>query len=187
VRFCIHRGENCSNEKRFRAIYDAMKSLVEDGRKVLLISLFKTEAALKNFGLKDEVDQLNADHDNFIYSPVWAEYVDVIAAMSKAAVCATDSGSMQEEMNVMGIPCVTLRFGSDRSESAMNGGNLIAPPVDSGAIKAMVEYAWDNADMKNASKIYGTEVSAKCIDAVESVLKTGGVFRADEERLQFDS
>lgn len=183
VRFCIHRGENCSNEERFRAIYDAMKSLIEDGRKVLLISLFKTEAALENFGLKEEVDQLNAKYANFIYSPVWAEYVDVIAAMSKAAVCATDSGSMQEEMNVMGIPCVTLRFGSDRSESAMNGGNLIAPPVDSGAIKAMVEYAWDNEEMKNAPKIYGTDVSAKCIDAVENVLKSEGVFRADEERL----
>lgn len=183
VRFCIHRGENCINEKRFRAIYDAMKSLILDGRKVLLISLFKTEQALTNFGLKEEVDQLVKDHDNFIYSPVWAEYVDVIAAMSKAAVCATDSGSMQEEMNVMGVPCVTLRFGSDRSESAMNGGNLIAPLTDSEAIKAIVEYAWDNQDMRNAPKIYGEDVSAKCIDVVEQVLSKGEVFRSDEERL----
>lgn len=183
VRFCIHRGENCMSEKRFRAIYDAMKSLILDGRKVLLISLFKTEQALTNFGLKEEVDQLAKDHSNFVYSPVWAEYVDVIAAMSKAAVCATDSGSMQEEMNVMGIPCVTLRFGSDRSEAAMAGGNLIAPPVDSTAIKQLIEYAWDNPDLKAAEKIYGENVSAKCIDTVESVLKNSEVFREEEERL----
>lgn len=183
VRFCIHRGENCSNEKRFRAIYDAMKMMIEDGRKVLLISLFKTESALQNFGLKEEVDRLNAEYDNFIYSPVWAEYVDVIAAMSRAAVCATDSGSMQEEMNVMGVPCVTLRFGSDRSESAINGGNLIAPPIDAHLIKQIVEYAWDNQDMRNAPKIYGENVSSKCIDAVEDVLSKGEVFRAEEERI----
>lgn len=183
VRFCIHRGENCSNEKRFRAIYDAMKAMVEDGKKVLLISLFKTEQALENFGLKAEVEQLNKDHDNFIYSPVWAEYVDVIAAMSRAAVCATDSGSMQEEMNVMGVPCVTLRFGSDRPESAINGGNLIAPPIDAGLIKSMVEYAWNNETMKNAPKIYGDNVSSKCIDKVEDVLKNSEVFRAEEERI----
>ena len=183
VRFCIHRGENCTNEKRFRAIYDAMKMIIEDGRKVLLISLFKTESALKNFGLKDEVDQMNKDYDNFVYSPVWAEYVDVIAAMSKAAVCATDSGSMQEEMNVMGVPCVTLRFGSDRPESAINGGNLIAPPIDASLIKQMVEYAWDNADMRAKPKIYGENVSSKCIDAVEDVLSKGEIFRAEEERI----
>lgn len=183
VRFCIHRGENCSNERRFRAIYDAMKMMIEDGRKVLLISLFKTESALQNFGLKEEVEQLAKDYDNFVYSPVWAEYVDVIAAMSKAAVCATDSGSMQEEMNVMGVPCVTLRFGSDRSESAINGGNLIAPPIDAHLIKQIVEYAWDNQDMRNAPKIYGENVSSKCIDAVEDVLSKGEVFRAEEERI----
>lgn len=183
VRFCIHRGENCMNEKRFRAIYDAMKMCIEEGRKVLLISLFKTEQALENFGLKQEVEKLHADHPNFVYSPVWAEYVDVIAAMSKAAVCATDSGSMQEEMNVMGIPCVTLRFGSDRSESAINGGNLIAPPIDPNIIKAMIDYAWDNQEMKHAPKIYGENVSAKCIDAVEKVLSEGEVFRAEEERI----
>lgn len=185
VRFCIHRGENCSNEKRFRAIYDAMVSLVKDGRKVLLISLFKTEQALEAFGLKEEVNKLAADHGNFVYSPVWAEYVDVIAAMSKAAVCATDSGSMQEEMNVMGVPCVTLRFGSDRAESAINGGNLIAPPVDPTVIKAMIEYAWDNADMRSAPKLYGDNVSSKCIDAVEQVLKNGEVFRAEEQRISY--
>jgi len=83
----------------------------------------------------------------------------------------------------MGIPCVTLRFGSDRSESAMAGGNLIAPPADAAAIKKMVEFAWDNKDMQKVPKLYGKNVSAQCIDAVETVLKKGEVFRSDEERL----
>jgi hypothetical protein len=46
-----------------------------------------------------------------------------------------------------------------------------------------VEYAWDNEEMKNAPKIYGENVSSKCIDAVEQVLETGEVFRAEEERI----
>jgi len=183
VRFCIHRRENCSSRLRFMAIYDAMKSLVEDGRKVLLISLFQTENAINNFGLRTEIEQLVKDHPNFIYSPVWPLYTDVIAAMRKAAVCATDSGSMQEEMNVLGVPCVTLRFGSDRSESAMCGSNLIAPPIDGKLIKRIIEFAWDNEDMRSAPKIYGENVSVACIDAVEEVLAGGEVFRTEEERL----
>lgn len=183
VRFCIHRRENCIAEPRFRAIYEAMKGLILDGRTVLLISLFQTEAAFDRFGLREEVDALAKDHPNFIYSPVWPQYTDVIAAMSKAAVCATDSGSMQEEMNVLGVPCVTLRFGSDRSESVLNGGNIIAPPVDGKLIKKMIEYAWDNKEMRMRPKLYGENVSARCVDAVEAVLATGEVFRTEEERL----
>src|SRR3989339_18328 len=183
VRFCIHRRENCGSDLRFRAIYDAMVSLVKDGRNVLLITMTQTERAFERMGLKKEVEALAKKHKNFLYSPVWPEYVDVMAAMTKASVCATDSGSMQEEMNAMGIPCVTLRFGSDRSESAMAGGNLIAPPADAAAIKKMVEFAWDNKDMQKVPKLYGKNVSAQCIDAVETVLKKGEVFRSDEERL----
>jgi UDP-N-acetylglucosamine 2-epimerase (non-hydrolysing) len=183
VRFCIHRRENCMSEKRFRSIYDAMKSLIEEDRKVLLITMFQTEAAFDRYGLRDEIQSLAKKHKNFVLSPVWAEYTDVIAAMNKAAVCATDSGSMQEEMNVLGVPCVTLRFGSDRSESIMCGGNIIAPPTDAATIKSLIEFAWDNKDMRKAPKIYGKDVSAKCIDVVEKVLKTGEIFRTEEERV----
>lgn len=183
VRFCVHRRENCLSESRFRAIYGAMKELIQEGRGVLLISLHQTEKAFERFGLKSEVESLVQQYPNFIYSPVWAEYVDVVAAMSKASVCATDSGSMQEEMNAMGVPCVTLRFGSDRSESIINGGNLIAPPVDSTMIKNIITYAWDHPFLRSRPKLYGTNVSAKCVDAVESVLAQGEVFRAEEARL----
>ncbi|MDD3896285.1 MAG: UDP-N-acetylglucosamine 2-epimerase [Candidatus Peribacteraceae bacterium] len=183
VRFCIHRRENCVSERRFRAIYGAMKALVEEGRTVLLINMIQTKKAFQLFGLEKDVQQLAQKHSNFVLSDVWSEYGDVIAAMSRAAVCATDSGSMQEEMNVMGVPCVTLRFGSDRSESAMNGGNLIAPPIDADVIRKIIAYAWDNKEMRKAPKLYGEDVSAKCIDAVEQVLAKGEVFRGEEERL----
>lgn len=183
VRFCIHRRENCLSEARFRATYDAMKMLIEEGRNVLLITMIQTNLAFERFGLKDDIQNLARTHPNFILSDVWAEYGDVIAVMSKAAVCATDSGSMQEEMNALGVPCVTMRFGSDRSESAIAGGNLIAPPVDATAIASMVRYAWDNAAMRAAPKLYGKSVSVACIDAVEQVLASGSVSRSDDERL----
>lgn len=185
VRFCIHRRENCISELRFTSIFNAMKQLIEDGRTVLLISLFQTEAAIDRFGLRETVNKLVKDHPNFVYTPVWPLYGDVIAAMNKAAVCATDSGSMQEEMNALGVPCVTLRFGSDRSESAIAGGNLIAPPVESAMIKSVIEFAWDNKAMRGVPKLYGKNVSARCIDAVEAVLEKGEVFRTEEERLGF--
>ena len=185
VRFCIHRRENCVSEKRFMSIFNALKSFIEEGKNVLLINMNQTKRAFAAFGLEEEIARLDREHDNFVFSEVWPLYTDVIAAMNKASVCATDSGSMQEEMNVLGVPCVTLRFGSDRSESIMNGGNLIAPPVGSEVIKNIIEFAWDNEDMRKVPKIYGENVSARCVDAVETVLNSGEeVFRSEDERLK---
>jgi UDP-N-acetylglucosamine 2-epimerase (non-hydrolysing) len=166
-------------------MYEAMKALLKKGRTVLLIDMLQTHAALERFGLLTDIHDLTKKYPHFVFSPVWPEYVDVIAAMSKASVCATDSGSMQEEMNVMGVPCVTLRFGSDRSESAIAGGNIIAPPTDAGFIQAAVEYAWDHSLMRQAPKLYGKNVSSRCIDAVEGVLRSSTVFLREEERLGF--
>lgn len=183
IRFCIHRRENCASERRFRAIYGALRALVEEGKKVLLISMIQTEAALDRFGLRADVERLAKTHPNFVLSPVWPEYGDVVAAMQRAAVCATDSGSMQEEMNALGVPCVTLRFGSDRSESSIAGGNIIAPPIDAALIRKIIAYAWDNQQMRAAPKLYGEDVSRKSVDCVERVLAAGSVFRTEESRL----
>ncbi len=183
VRFCIHRRENCGSDRRFLAILEAMKMLLEQGRTVLLISMFQTESAIERLKLQEQMKEWQKKYPHFVYTPVWSEYKDVMAAMSKAAVCATDSGSMQEEMNAMRIPCVTLRFGSDRSESAMAGGNLIAPPVDGSLIAGLVEHAWNSETLKKVKPIYGKDVSKKSVDAVEKVLKNGEIFRSDEARL----
>lgn len=182
ARFCIHRRENCFSKERFTMIFTAMKELAHMGKNILLISLFQTEAAIDRFGLRAEMDAL-ATLPNVIYSPVWPLYTDVIAAMSKAAVCVTDSGSMQEEMNILGVPCVTLRFGSDRSESIMNGGNVLAPLINSQIILESVLYAWDRKAMRIAPKLYGNNVSALCIDEVEKMLRLAPMNRTEEERL----
>ncbi len=142
IRFCIHRRENCTDEKRFVTIFEAMEKLVESGETVLLISLNATETALDNFNLQDRLEALKK-FENFIYSPVWPYYQDVIAAMEKCTVCATDSGSMQEEMNEMRVPCVTLRYGTDRPESVFAGGNVIAPPISSDSILKIILAAKD--------------------------------------------
>lgn len=172
IRFCIHRRENCGDQKRFTAIFDAMEQLVLSGETILLISLFATESAIDQFGLRSRLDILKTK-GNFVYSQAWPYYGDVIAAMSEAQVCVTDSGSMQEEMNILGIPTVTLRFGSDRAESFFTGGNVIAPPVDGKIIADLVRGAKNSEAMRNVGNIYGEQVAEKSVDAVLQLLENG--------------
>lgn len=185
VRFCIHRRENTESEHRFGVLFDAMEQLVRGGQPVLLISLFGTEQAIDRWGLRERLQALVADHpQDFVYSQVWPFYRDVIAAMLECAAVATDSGSMQEEMNILGVPCVTLRFGTDRGESLLAGGNVLAPPVDGSFVASIVRSAVADPGLRDVRNIYGAESSALLVDAVLARLRPGwGVFLSEEARL----
>ncbi len=185
VRICIHRRENTEDEQRFRVLFDALERLVRAGRQVLFIRLFGTDAALARFGLSGRLAALEAEFpDTFISSPVWKNYRDVVAAMLECAVVATDSGSMQEEMNILGIPCVTLRFGSDRGETLLAGGNVLAPPVDAGFVAQVIEQAMEHPELGRAEQLYGEDVSRRIVDGVLARAVPGsGLFRAEEARL----
>lgn len=188
IRFCIHRRENTQDGTRFKVLIDAMERLVRSGHSVLLISLFGTEEAIDKYKLRDRIQSLANEYpDTFIYSDVWPYYRDVIAAMRKCAAVATDSGSMQEEMNVLGVPCVTLRFGSDRGESILSGSNILAPPIDSDFVVEIIKGAMNNPMMAGVGNIYGENVSEKIVDGVLArVDDTLGLFQTEEVRLKIE-
>lgn len=185
IRICIHRRENTADRQRFLVLLDAMEELVRRGRRVLFISLFGTEEAIDRFGQRARIEALAAGFPTtFLYSPVWPNYRDVIAAMLECAVVATDSGSMQEEMNILGVPCVTLRFGTDRAESVLAGANVLAPPVDSSFVVAVIEAAMEDASMRAVPNLYGTDASAKAVNGVLARLTPrDGLFLTEERRL----
>lgn len=185
IRFCVHRRENTESADRFTVLFDAMERLVRSGESVLLISLFGTEAAIDEHGMRTRLQALVEEHpETFIYSGVWPNYRDVIAAMLECRVVATDSGSMQEEMNILGIPCVTLRFGTDRGESVFAGGNVLAPPVDAGFVAEIIRLAAREPRLRDVGNIYGENASERLVDAVMARLDDEwGVFVTEEKRL----
>lgn len=185
IRICIHRRENTENQARFLVLFDAMEQLVRDGHQVLFIRLFGTDRAIDAFGLRARLEELSAAFPStFISSEVWPNYRDVIAAMQECAVVATDSGSMQEEMNILGIRCVTLRYGTDRGETLLAGANVLAPPVDSDFVQTVIKEALNDATLGEVDSVYGTGVAAAIVDGVLSRAEVGrGLFRPEDVRL----
>jgi UDP-N-acetylglucosamine 2-epimerase (non-hydrolysing) len=185
IRVCIHRRENTEDPARFRVLFEAMEQLLRRGHQVLFIRLFGTDAAIDRFDLRQRLNSLEVEFPNsFISSDVWPHYRDVIAAMLECALVATDSGSMQEEMNILGVPCVTLRFGSDRGETLLAGSNVLAPPVDPGFVVRVIEGALEHPELGKVGNIYGEDVTRKIVDGVLARAVVGrGLFRAEEDRL----
>lgn len=190
IRFCVHRRENVTSKHRFSCLINAMIDLVKEGKNILFISLGATEKALKEFNFKEIIENLAKEYSNFIYSPVWPSYIDVIAAMTKCSVIATDSGSIQEEGNILGIPTVTLRFNTERPETVFAGANIIAPPLKKEIVYKIIKKVHEdrnlNERMANSQKLYGENVSKKMVDFVNGVLSEGPLFEwMEHERLGF--
>jgi UDP-N-acetylglucosamine 2-epimerase (non-hydrolysing) len=65
-------------------------------------------------------------------------YIDFISLVSGAALVATDSGGIQEETTVLGVPCLTLRPNTERPITISHGTNRLVEPDDLVAAAAEV-------------------------------------------------
>ncbi|HKW01846.1 MAG TPA: UDP-N-acetylglucosamine 2-epimerase (non-hydrolyzing) [Vicinamibacterales bacterium] len=54
-------------------------------------------------------------------------YREMLSLTDGAAVVLTDSGGLQEETTVLGVPCVTLRAQTERPSTITHGTNRLAP------------------------------------------------------------
>jgi UDP-N-acetylglucosamine 2-epimerase (non-hydrolysing) len=52
-------------------------------------------------------------------------YLDFLCLMSKARVVLTDSGGIQEETTILGVPCITLRDNTERPVTLEHGTNVL--------------------------------------------------------------
>ena len=182
IRYCVHRRENTLDRARFTALMQGLEGLLERGHKVLFIRLYGTDAALQTWGMQGWFTDLQARFGaSLISTPVWESYSEVMEAMKMCKVVATDSGSIQEEVNVLGVPCVTLRYGSDRGETFLAGTNFLAPPVDGQVIAATIDLVAQHAQDIPPRQIYAGEAAAALVDAVESRLAESGRLQLSEE------
>jgi UDP-N-acetylglucosamine 2-epimerase (non-hydrolysing) len=75
---------------------------------------------LKEFGYWDEI----ARWPNLrIVGPLG--YLDSLCLMAGAKLVLTDSGGIQEETTVLGVPCLTVRENTDRPVTVTEGTSMI--------------------------------------------------------------
>jgi UDP-N-acetylglucosamine 2-epimerase (non-hydrolysing) len=63
-------------------------------------------------------------------------YLEFVRLQSEARVVLTDSGGIQEETTVLGVPCVTLRENTERPVTVSEGTNILAGTGRDGILRA---------------------------------------------------
>lgn len=66
-------------------------------------------------------------------------YIEFLQLMDSARLTLTDSGGIQEETSVLGVPCLTLRTTTEWPATIMQGTNRLVDPYDAAAIVRAVD------------------------------------------------
>ncbi|MBF6600968.1 MAG: UDP-N-acetylglucosamine 2-epimerase [Dehalococcoidia bacterium] len=110
----VHRAANTDDPARLERLLDALASL---GEPVVLPMHPRTRAALAH-------SDIEVGAAVRVIDPVG--YRDMLALEQQARVILTDSGGVQKEAYLLGVPCVTLRDETEWTETLADGWNILA-------------------------------------------------------------
>ncbi len=117
VFWSCHRKENILSEDRMRGIFDSLLEMKDVN--FFCSVLPSTQIAAEKYGYADRLR--GAKH--ITWEPCLPKYTDALRLMMESDLILTDSGGMQEEACALHIPCLTLRYVTDRPESVSAGAN----------------------------------------------------------------
>lgn len=119
----IHRAENTDDRQRLTTI---LGGLGTTGTPVHLLVHPRLRRQIDDFGLTPA--GLLSLHDPLPYS-------EMLATLQRSAGLYTDSGGLQKEAYILGVPCVTIRDETEWPETLAEGRNvLVAADSDLGVM-----------------------------------------------------
>ncbi len=111
----VHRPANTDNREHMEAILSALR---DSGQPVLFPVHPRTKKMLNEYGY------WNMLPGNIIVTEPLG-YIDMLQAMANARKILTDSGGMQKEAYLLGVPCITLRDTTEWVETVRDGWNVL--------------------------------------------------------------
>ncbi len=109
----VHRASNTDSEEQLKS---ALNCLAQSDWPVLLPAHPRTQAAIQRFGLTIPAGIT-------LIEPVG--YLQMLALEKNARLIMTDSGGVQKEAYIWGVPCITLRRETEWVETVTSGWNIL--------------------------------------------------------------
>ena len=155
----LHRAENVDDEHRLRDLLIALDKLQGQHNQPVIVSTHPhTRQRMEDFGIE-------VQNPKVYFMPPFA-FFDFIHLEMNAACVLTDSGTVQEECSILGLPAVTIRDVTERPETIESGSNILSG-ADPDSILRCVEIAVSRNGNWQAPQEYLVEdVSEKVVNIV---------------------
>jgi UDP-N-acetylglucosamine 2-epimerase (non-hydrolysing) len=126
----LHRPSNVDDPDTLRALISTLGEIARDMRLVFPVHP-RTRARLDAAGIVLDPKRL------LLTDPLG--YLDFLKLMAEAKLVLTDSGGVQEETTVLGVPCVTLRDNTERPVTVAEGTNRLGGTRRESILRAVAE------------------------------------------------
>jgi UDP-N-acetylglucosamine 2-epimerase (non-hydrolysing) len=138
----LHRPSNVDDPETLQGILRAVSTLATEFPVFFPIHP-RTRKNIDSFGLQRYLANAAGRNATGIVPLDPLGYLDFLALNDRARIVLTDSGGVQEETTVLGVPCLTLRQNTERPATVEQGSNQVVG-VDSDRILAAARSILDN-------------------------------------------
>jgi len=132
----LHRPTNVDNKNSFKDLLQTLR-MVSRHIPIIFPAHPRTQKQIKKFGYEKyfNVLNLNSINPSNPINPINPKnsinlsgplpYLEFINLMANAKMVFTDSGGIQEETTILGVPCLTIRQNTERPVTIEEGTNIL--------------------------------------------------------------
>ncbi len=130
----LHRPSNVDDPATLRELLVALESIA--GRMPVVFAVHpRTRNRISEFGLEGVAASVK------LLNPLG--YLETVSLMERSALVLTDSGGLQEETTVLGVPCLTARPNTERPVTVTEGTNRLVASTSAAVLSAVNELLAD--------------------------------------------
>lgn len=126
----LHRPSNVDDARTLGSILDAFEQIARD-MPIVFPMHPRTRKNMASMGLEPRIGRIAG-----FRTPEPLGYLDFLKLMAESALVMTDSGGIQEETTILGVPCLTLRENTERPVTIHEGTNQLCKPDAASILQA---------------------------------------------------
>jgi UDP-N-acetylglucosamine 2-epimerase (non-hydrolysing) len=152
----LHRPSNVDDREVLGGILEALDGIAAEVPVILPLHP-RTRKQMEAFGL--QAGRVR------VLEPLG--YLDMLALQARAGLVLTDSGGMQEETTVLGVPCLTLRDTTERPVTLTQGTNRLVPDRSAAAILEAFRAVWGHPVSSGRPEGWDGRAAERVADVLE--------------------
>ncbi|MBN2697214.1 MAG: UDP-N-acetylglucosamine 2-epimerase (non-hydrolyzing) [Bacteroidales bacterium] len=158
----LHRPSNVDYREIFGPIIDFLTGEVAETFPLIWPIHPRARKQLEQFGLWDKVEQC---YNLVLLQPVG--YHDMLRLNMSAKMLLTDSGGLQEECTILGTPCLTLRWNTERPVTLWeHGGASVLVGNNVERIRKEFRAALKRPRHPVRPELWDGKTAARCLQAI---------------------
>ena len=157
----LHRPSNVDSRETLAELLAALEQLAKEMTVIFPIHP-RTRSRITEFGLADMAAGVR------LVDPLG--YLETVSLVECATLVLTDSGGLQEETTLLGIPCITARPNTERPVTITQGTNRLVASTKAAVMEAIQEVLSHPGNGKSTPRrpeFWDGQAGIRVVEAIE--------------------